>query len=133
MSRAQGAAPASPATSSSTGRRRTLRRVQAGAAGQRASESRATGGDRARSRDRAVSARPAARAGVADLSGVVDKNSEQHRRECEARDWLRRGYAAPAKVDELMVRIEKHRGKASADALREEMRRQWRLQHGQSA
>lgn len=63
----------------------------------------------------------------------VDPSLEQHRRECEARDWLLRGYAAPAMVDGLMLRIAKHRGQAAADALREEMRRQWRLKHGQEA
>ena len=66
------------------------------------------------------------------MSGV-DTSLEQHRRECEARDWLRRGYTAPAMVDGLMLRIAKHRGQSSADELREEMRRQWRLKHGQSA
>jgi hypothetical protein len=48
--------------------------------------------------------------------------------ECEARDWLRRGYVTPAGVDELMSRIALHRGRQAADALREEMRRQWLLQ-----
>ena len=55
------------------------------------------------------------------------------RQECEARDWLRRGYTSPAMVDDLMRRIEKHRGAEAAAALREEMRRQWRLQRGQDA
>lgn len=59
--------------------------------------------------------------------------SEQFRRECEARDWLRRGYTTHARVDELMARIEKHRGAEAVEVLREEMRRQWRLMQGQSA
>lgn len=52
-------------------------------------------------------------------------SSDAHRRECEARDWLRRGYTSGAKVDELMTLIEKKRGHAAAHELREEMRRQW--------
>ena len=56
----------------------------------------------------------------------------KHRLECEARDWLRRGYVTPSAVDELMGRIAKLRGNAAAEALREEMRRQWRLQQGAS-
>ena len=51
--------------------------------------------------------------------------SEQHRRECEARDWLAKGYTTAARVDELMADIAKRRGQAAADELREEMRRQW--------
>lgn len=58
---------------------------------------------------------------------------EQHRLECEARDWLRRGYVSAAAVDELMERIAKVRGQAAADRLRVEMRRQWRLQQGGGA
>lgn len=58
---------------------------------------------------------------------------EAYRRECEARTWLRMGYDGPAAVDELMVRIAKHRGQAAADALRAEMRRQWLLKQGVAA
>lgn len=57
---------------------------------------------------------------------------ETYRIECEARDWLRKGYTTPARVDELLGRIARKRGAAAADRLREEMRRQWRLQHGQA-
>lgn len=57
--------------------------------------------------------------------------TEQFRLECEARDWLRRGYTTPQRVDELMERVSAKRGGAAAERLREEMRRQWRLQHGQ--
>ena len=56
---------------------------------------------------------------------------EDHRRECEARTWLRMGYDTAARVDELMTRIAKHRGRQAAEALRAEMRRQWNLQQGQ--
>jgi hypothetical protein len=58
---------------------------------------------------------------------------EQFRLECEARDWLRRGYDSPSSVDDLMQRIAKLRGQEAADLLREEMRRQWRLQRGAEA
>lgn len=58
---------------------------------------------------------------------------EQHRRECEARHWLAKGITSPEAVEHLMSRIAAKRGQASADDLREEMRRQWRLQRGQPA
>lgn len=54
-----------------------------------------------------------------------DTYSEQYRRECEARHWLRSGYQDAATVDELMQRIEKKRGSGAAAELRQEMRRQW--------
>jgi hypothetical protein len=50
---------------------------------------------------------------------------EDHRRECEARDWLRRGYTTPAKVEQLLTLIEQKRGPHAAHDLRAEMRRQW--------
>ena len=55
---------------------------------------------------------------------MVD-SSEKHRRECEARSWLRKGYTNAKAVDELMARIAGHRGQEAASELREEMRRQW--------
>lgn len=58
---------------------------------------------------------------------------EDYRRECEARTWLRMGYDSPARVDDLMARIAKHRGVPAANELREEMRRQWLLQQAASA
>lgn len=54
-------------------------------------------------------------------------DQENRRRICEARGWLRDGYTTRAKVDELMVRITRRRGKDAAEALREEMRRQWAI------
>ena len=45
--------------------------------------------------------------------------------ECEARDWLRRGYSTPTKVAELEQLITSKRGAAAAARLVEEMRRQW--------
>jgi len=52
---------------------------------------------------------------------------ERHRRECEARHWLREGYVTQPQVDELMTRIAARRGQPAADLLRQEMRRQWKL------
>lgn len=52
-------------------------------------------------------------------------SSEQHRRECEARHWLRSGYQEAGSVNELMQRIEQKRGPEAAAELRQEMRRQW--------
>ncbi len=51
---------------------------------------------------------------------------EDRRRICEARSWLQQGYTTACRVDELIARIATHRGKAAGDALREEMRRQWK-------
>lgn len=51
---------------------------------------------------------------------------EKHRQECEAREWLRRTARDPARIKALLARIEAKRGKAAADELRDEMRRQWR-------
>lgn len=48
-----------------------------------------------------------------------------YRLECEARTWIKQGYFTKDRVDELMIRIAKHRGEESAAALRAEMRRQW--------
>ena len=56
----------------------------------------------------------------------MDADTENHRRACEARDWLRRGYSTPKDVDALMVRIRAARGQEAADALRAEMREQWK-------
>ncbi|MCC5070784.1 DUF7696 family protein [Xanthomonas campestris] len=53
-------------------------------------------------------------------------NVEGFRRACEARHWLRQGYTAAAKVQELRLRIAAQRGYAAADLLVEEMREQWR-------
>jgi DNA-binding helix-hairpin-helix protein with protein kinase domain len=51
---------------------------------------------------------------------------EDWRRVCEARSWLRQGYTSAGLVDALIARIARHRGQQAAEALREEMRRQWR-------
>jgi hypothetical protein len=47
--------------------------------------------------------------------------SEQHRRECEARQWLAWGYTTPAKIDELRKRITAKRGEAAAERLIQDM------------
>lgn len=59
----------------------------------------------------------------------IDTSSEQYRRECEARHWLREGYTDARSVAELMERIEKKRGRDAALVLRDEMRRQWARRH----
>jgi len=51
--------------------------------------------------------------------------SEQHRRECEARGWIRRGYTDKASVDELRQRIAHKRSPKAADELIQEMRRKY--------
>lgn len=55
------------------------------------------------------------------------RTDEAYRRECEARHWIREGYFAKDRVEELMARISQRRGEAAAAALRAEMRRQWSL------
>ncbi|OLU22544.1 hypothetical protein BVH03_25125 [Pseudomonas sp. PA15(2017)] len=45
--------------------------------------------------------------------------------ECEARDWLRRGYSTPDRIEELTELIAKRRGAGAAAELVAEMRRQW--------
>ena len=78
-------------------------------------------------------------AGGGGLAGVFDRTArlmeirprqggrtdEAFRLECEARSWLRQGYTTAEAVDELMVRIRKHRGNDATERLRQEMRRQW--------
>ncbi|AQZ95435.1 hypothetical protein ACFSB1_00345 [Halopseudomonas phragmitis] len=56
----------------------------------------------------------------------MSSDQARHRHECEARDWLRRGYTTPDRIDELKKLITSKRGSAAAEALIEEMRRQWR-------
>ena len=55
------------------------------------------------------------------------RTDEAFRLECEARSWLRQGYTTAEAVDELMVRIRKHRGNDATERLRQEMRRQWTM------
>lgn len=46
-------------------------------------------------------------------------DTEQHRLECEARDWLRRGYRTPAQIKQ---RLCKHRTPENIDQLIKQMR-----------
>lgn len=61
------------------------------------------------------------------MANGPDTGSEDWRRICEARDWLRQGYTTQQKVGELRTRIAGKRGDAAADEVLEEMRRQWRI------
>lgn len=56
----------------------------------------------------------------------MDDATEEHRRACEARHWIRQGYRNSKWVDELITRIAQRRGAAAAGELRDEMRRQWK-------
>lgn len=55
----------------------------------------------------------------------IDTTSEQWRRICEARYWLRMGYTSAERVEELLERIRKRRGCAAAEQLRADMRAEW--------
>ena len=48
--------------------------------------------------------------------------SEEFRRECEAREWLKRTNADPQRIRELLKRIEAKRGREAAERLRQDMR-----------
>lgn len=63
------------------------------------------------------------RAYIATLAGSA---FEKRRRECEARDWLRRGYTNQARVNELVALIESKRGREAATVLVDDMREQWK-------
>lgn len=56
----------------------------------------------------------------------MDDETERHRRVCEARDWLRKGYTNEKEVNELMLRVVRARGQDAADTLRADMREQWK-------
>ena len=56
----------------------------------------------------------------------MDEVTERMRHECEARHWLRQGYTTPKLVAELQARIAAKRGEDAAEALVQEMRRQWK-------
>lgn len=59
----------------------------------------------------------------------MNANDENYRRECEAREWINRGYTSKPMVDQLIMRITEIRGKEAAEELRAEMRKQWRLKN----
>ena len=54
------------------------------------------------------------------------KVSDEWRRECEARFWVRKTKGDPAAVNALLKRIADKRGQAAADLLRQDMREAWR-------
>ena len=56
----------------------------------------------------------------------MNDTSDRFRHECEARHWLRQGYTTPKLVAELQARIAAKRGADAAEALVQEMRRQWK-------
>lgn len=49
-------------------------------------------------------------------------SNEQRKLECEARDWLRRGYSTPSKINDLRRNLRKHRPPENIDRLVEQMR-----------
>lgn len=49
--------------------------------------------------------------------------SETFRRECEAREWLRRTESDPERIAELLKRIKASRGAEAAEVLRQDMRK----------
>jgi len=55
----------------------------------------------------------------------MSDNRAQIRLECEAREWLRKGYVNDGKIAELRAWLSKHRGPAAIDKVIIEMRRQW--------
>ncbi|WP_372178393.1 hypothetical protein ACCQ23_08090 [Xanthomonas axonopodis pv. phyllanthi] len=57
---------------------------------------------------------------------MSDEDTEAHRRQCEARYWLRQGYTDAKSVGLLQQLIAAKRGDQAAKDLREEMREQWR-------
>lgn len=56
----------------------------------------------------------------------MNSQTEQFRRQCEARQWLDWGYTTGLRVDELIKNIRKKRGQEAANELRTEMRIQWK-------
>lgn len=55
----------------------------------------------------------------------MDTYSDQWRRITEARHYIRQGATTVPAVDALCERIEKKRGIAAANQLRQDMREQW--------
>lgn len=58
-------------------------------------------------------------------SKLVDANGETWRRECEAREWLKRTSGKREAVEALLLRIADKRGQAAADQLRQDMRAEY--------
>ncbi|MCS3807786.1 hypothetical protein [Xanthomonas sp. 4461] len=57
---------------------------------------------------------------------MSNEDTEAHRRQCEARYWLRQGYTDVRSVSLLQQLIAAKRGDQAALELRDEMREQWR-------
>ncbi len=53
-------------------------------------------------------------------------SSEEWRRECEAREHLRRTNGDPLRVKALLDRVKAKRGEAAAETLRQDMRTEYR-------
>ena len=51
--------------------------------------------------------------------------SQEWRRQCEAREWIKRTKGSPQAVEALLKRIASKRGQAAADLLRQDMREAW--------
>ena len=49
-------------------------------------------------------------------------DSEEYRRQCEAREWMRRTAGDPLRIKELLKRISQKRGKEAAEVLRQDLR-----------
>jgi len=49
-------------------------------------------------------------------------DSEEYRRQCEAREWMRRTDGEPLRIKELLKRIASKRGKEAAEVLRQDLR-----------
>ncbi|HHW4679396.1 MAG TPA: DUF7696 family protein [Xylella sp.] len=61
------------------------------------------------------------------MNAIDDCSSEQWRRICKARSWLRQGDVTVRQVQALRRRIAGIRGDGVADALLEEMRWLWKM------
>ncbi|MEB1933764.1 hypothetical protein VDR75_09350 [Xanthomonas campestris pv. campestris] len=57
---------------------------------------------------------------------MSDEETEVHRRQCEARYWLRQGYTDARSVALLQQLVAAKRGDQAAQDLRDEMRQQWK-------
>ena len=58
------------------------------------------------------------------MTGVAHEQQEQHRRDCEARFWLKQTGADRQAVADMLTRVAAKRGQPAADQLRAEMIRQ---------
>lgn len=57
---------------------------------------------------------------------MSNEDTEAHRRQCEARYWLRQGYTDARSVSLLQQLIAAKGGDQAAQDLRDEMREQWK-------